>query len=121
MRSSQTMGVLLSVALLAASANLIAQDKRYMNFHHATHISGGWVAFDNGSLYACQFGEEASQQAPQCVEASGLPSSLQSVSALWGEANTAWVAYTDGRVYGCRYPADGNGMKPRCKAADGLP
>ena len=121
MRSSQSFGIALCVALLAICGNSSAQDKRYMNFHHATHISGGWVAFDNGSLYACQLGTQTSQADPKCIEASGLPSNLQSVSALWGEANTAWVAYTDGRVYGCQYPANSSGEKPQCLPAAGLP
>ena len=117
----QWLGVILSVTLFAVCGASFAQDKRYLNFHHATHVSGGWIAFNNGRLYACQFGEAGSAQAPDCAEAAGLPSDMQSVSVLWGEANTAWVAYTDGRVYGCRYSAGSRPAKPRCLPATGLP
>lgn len=111
----------LSLLLLTSSTPAHSQEKRYLNFHHATHISGGWVAFSNGSLYACQFSKEPRQQAPTCVEAVGLPSRMQSVSTLWGERNSAWVAYSDGRVYGCHYSMTPVDSEPRCLPASGLP
>ena len=119
MRFSRSPALL--VIFLLASSTLFAQDKRYLNLHHVTHISGGWVAFDNGRLYACRFDHLPGSEEPGCSEASGLPSNMQRVTALWGEGDTAWVAYTDGHVYGCRRPEQANTGKPHCKVASGLP
>jgi hypothetical protein len=102
-------------ALLIASNTVQAQDNRYFNIQQATHISAGWVAYSNGELYQCRL---SAIKAPSCVQAIGLPSSMQSVSLLWAEGHEAWVSYTDGQVYGCRSQQK---KAPRCLVAGGLP
>jgi len=107
-----------SACLLILSTSLAAQDNRYFNIQQATHISAGWVAYSNGELYQCHFSKANKTEAPHCIKATGLPSSIQSVSLLWAEGNEAWVSYTDGQVYGCRSQ---RGKAPRCMVAGGLP
>lgn len=104
-----------SVSLLLFSAYLPAQDNRYFNIQQATHISAGWIAYTNGELYQCRLKKT---KAPSCLQATGLPSAMQSVSLLWADGDEAWVSYTDGQVYGCRSQLD---KAPRCLVAGGLP
>lgn len=101
--------------LLTFSSSALAQDNRYYNIQQATHISAGWVAYSNGELYQCRF---SATKAPSCVQATGLPSSMQTVSLLWADGDEAWVSYTDGLVYGCRSKGKN---APRCLVASGLP
>jgi len=115
MRASNTFLTLTTSILLALSASSSAEDKFYDNIYQATHISAGWVAYSNGELYQCRF---SATKAPSCIQATGLPSSIQSVSLLWAEGDEAWVSYTDGQVYGCRSQS---GKTPRCLVAEGLP
>lgn len=121
MRPDKSLWILCLMISLTLSSNLPAQDKRYFNLHQVTHINGGWIAFSNGELYQCQFPEHEGQGAPHCTLASGLPSNMQTVSALWAEGGQAWVAYTDGQVYGCQYQPKRDKSGPICMPATGLP
>ena len=110
--------------LVIASTGQLAQaapDKRYMNIQQVTHLRDGWVAFSNGDLYKCKYADSKAKRVPNCVLATGLPTSMHSVSSLWGEGNQAWVTYTDGKVYGCRDRGTSPQEAPICQPAKGLP
>ena len=111
----------LTCALFGVSF-VAAQNTRYLNLHHATHLSGGWVAFSNGSLYECVYDANDEAEEPQCREATGIPANMQKVTALWGAPGQAWVAYSDGHVYACSSPSEVTRyQRPNCKVARGVP
>lgn len=113
------------IITLSISAIAFADDRthRHLNLHHATHLSGGWVAFSNGSLYECVLNPKNAFDGAQCKEATGIPAAMQKVTALWGEPGIAWVAYSDGQIYACRSPSKeaNRYVGPRCLAARGIP
>ena len=118
MRTSNVAWTLGISLLLTLSVNTSADDKRYLNINHATHISAGWIAYNNGELYQCHFSQTDKSDSPSCIQAKGLPSLMQTVDLLWAEGNEAWVSYTNGIVYGCHSKA----LKaPVCTQASGLP
>jgi len=121
MQLTKSLWIIICSLTFLVSSELLAQDKRYMNIHQVTHISGGWVAYSNGELYKCRFQKPGTKGSPDCILASGLPSNMQTVSTLWGENNEAWVAYTDGQVYGCRYRSKPQHEAAICMPASGLP
>ena len=97
-----------------------AQTKKKITLQTPTHISAGWVALSDGTLFKCAIISSPAASA-KCTQAVGLPDASR-IEQLWGDKEYAWVTMSNGFVYGChaRFKSLKKREAPSCVFAEDL-